>query len=207
MKNKLSKQSDSHQVKEYFEALFELKKTGTEYPVNLDDIWPLAYGRKQEAVRVLKSDFVEGIDYQILRNNAQNSGAGRPGVSYKLSIQCLEYFIAKKIKPVFDVYRRVFHKAIEGTIHFNNKNFITRGEYCQMYGKTIHSFNALLGHYLLEFLYAGGVWSISTDLCKMVAVKNDFTQQKTILKERNSDKQLSFAFENCEAGMTASADY
>lgn len=31
-----------------------------------------------------------------------------------LSIPCLEYFIARKVRPVFEVYRKVFHKVVTG---------------------------------------------------------------------------------------------
>lgn len=30
-----------------------------------------------------------------------------------LTVSCLEYFIVKKVRPVFEVYRKVFHKAAE----------------------------------------------------------------------------------------------
>lgn len=36
---------------------------------------------------------------------------GRPINEYKLSVSCLEYFIVKKVRPVFEVYRKVFHKT------------------------------------------------------------------------------------------------
>ncbi|MBN1987846.1 MAG: hypothetical protein JW783_00430 [Bacteroidales bacterium] len=106
----LLKNSTSDQVKVYFTKVFELKESGEKYPVNLEAVWPLAYGRKQEAVRVLKTDFIENIDYQALRRNAQR-GAAAP-VDYFLTTECLEYFIAKRVKPVFEVYRQVFHQAV-----------------------------------------------------------------------------------------------
>lgn len=31
-----------------------------------------------------------------------------------LSVPCLEFFIARKVRPVFEVYRKVFHKVAEG---------------------------------------------------------------------------------------------
>ncbi len=124
----LTKQSTAQEIKAYFEEVLKLSKDSEEFPVNLDDVWPLVFGRKQEAVRALKNDrlFVEDIDYQVLRINAENSDSfpqrcakpqgGRPTNIYMLSVPCLEFFIARKVRPVFEVYRQVFHKVASGEI-------------------------------------------------------------------------------------------
>lgn len=103
-------------IKNYFQSVFELSQSGEEFPVYLDDVYPLVYARYDNAVRSLTSDtqFIEGIDYQPLRMNEERSGkGGQNKVSYKLSIPCLEFFIARKVRAVFDVYRQVFHKTIK----------------------------------------------------------------------------------------------
>ena len=110
----LSKESTNNEVREYFKSIFNLSKLANEFPVNLDEVWPLVYGRKQEAVRALVSDpqFIEGFDYQVLRRNAENLQGGRPTEDYVLTVPCLEFFIARKVRPVFEVYRQVFHKLL-----------------------------------------------------------------------------------------------
>lgn len=118
----LTKQSSEAEIKAYFCAVLNLSESDEEFPVNLDDVWPLVFGRKQEAVRALKNDkyFFEGIDYQPLRKDAQRSDNGQfngaDKVTYMLSVPCLEFFIARKVRPVFEVYRQVFHKVAEGKI-------------------------------------------------------------------------------------------
>ena len=124
----LTKQSTDQEIKAYFEEVLRMSRDSEEFPVNLDDVWPLVFGRKQEAVRALRNDrlFVENIDYQVLRKNAQNSEVlrkdaenqqgGRPTEIYMLSVPCLEFFIARKVRPVFEVYRQVFHKVASGEI-------------------------------------------------------------------------------------------
>lgn len=118
--NQLTKQSSEAEIKAYFCAVLNLSESDEEFPVNLDDVWPLVFGRKQEAVRALKNDkyFFEGIDYQPLRKDAQRSDNGKfngsDKVTYMLSVPCLEFFIARKVRPVFEVYRQVFHKVAEG---------------------------------------------------------------------------------------------
>lgn len=110
----LSLKSTNDEIRKYFIAVLNLSKSKEKYPVNLDDVWMLVYGRKQEAVRALTSEiFIQDIDYQLLRQNAQNPKGGRPTIEYHLSVSCLEYFIARKVRPVFDVYREVFHKVNE----------------------------------------------------------------------------------------------
>ena len=117
MVQQLTKQSTDQEIKAYFEEVLRLSKDSEEFPVNLDEVWPLVYSRKDKAVRALKNDrlFVENIDYQVLRRNAENLDsftqrcvkpqAGCPTNIYMLSVPCLEYFIARKVRPVFEVYR------------------------------------------------------------------------------------------------------
>ncbi len=111
----LGKQAEQAQLKQYFTKVFELAELGKEFPISLDDVWPLVYNRKEEAVRALKQGnmFTEGFDYQVLRRNAeQKTGSGGHNkLKYMLSVSCMEYLIVKKVRPVFEVYRKVFHRA------------------------------------------------------------------------------------------------
>lgn len=109
----LSLSSSTEEIKRYFKAVLELSKLDVPYPVNLDSCWMLCYSEKGKATRALKENFIEGIDYQVLAQNGKNPKGGRPTIEYHLSVSCLEYFIARKVRPVFDVYREVFHKTAE----------------------------------------------------------------------------------------------
>lgn len=139
----LTKQSSEAEIKAYFCAVLNLAKSNEEFPVNLEDVWPLVYSRKDKAVRALKEgeSFFEGIDYQplpqngerledkTLRKDAQRSNNGQfngaDKVTYMLSVPCLEFFIARKVRPVFEVYRKVFHKVAEGYATPSNQFDIT----------------------------------------------------------------------------------
>lgn len=112
----LSKGSSNNELMNYFNKIHELVKASeTEFIVDIDDVWPLVYGRKEEAVRALVSSdiFIKDVDYQVLRTFAKNPKGGRPSTGYLLTVPCLEYFIVKKVRPVFEVYRQVFHKTAE----------------------------------------------------------------------------------------------
>ena len=105
--------SSTEEIKRYFKAILELSKLDVPYPVSLDYVWMLAYSRKDKAVTALKENFIESIDYQVFHQKGENPKGGRPTIEYHLSVSCLEYFIARKVRPVFDVYREVFHKVNE----------------------------------------------------------------------------------------------
>ena len=108
----LTKSSTETEIKTYFKKVLELKQSGEEFPVNLELVWPLVYARKEEATRALKSEFIEDVDYQVLPKNAEQDEkqwGGNNKIDYYLSVSCMEYFIARKVRPVFEVYRQVFH--------------------------------------------------------------------------------------------------
>lgn len=132
----LTKQSTDQEIKAYFEEVLRLSRDSEEFPVNLDEVWPLVYSRKDKAVRALQSNdlFMQNVDYQVLPQNgensvvlAQNGGKvqnGRPTEIYMLSVPCLEFFIARKVRPVFEVYRQVFHKVASGELPLRMHNCI-----------------------------------------------------------------------------------
>lgn len=109
----LSKESSANEIRQYFNAILELSRSENDFPVNLDNVWPLAYSRKEEAVRTLQKKFIEGIDYQPLRILAERLRTGQFNgenrIDYYLTVPCLEFFIARKVRSVFEVYRQVFH--------------------------------------------------------------------------------------------------
>lgn len=109
----LTKSSSSEEIKVYFNAILKLAKASEEFPVNLDEVWPLVYTRRDSAIDALRRDFIENEDYTTVRNSPE--GGKFASIDYYLTVSCLEYFIVKKVRPVFEVYRKVFHKAAEYT--------------------------------------------------------------------------------------------
>lgn len=108
----LTKESVPSDIERYFRGVLELDQQDKVFSVNLDDVWQLAYTRKDVAVRALKANFIENVDYLPLRQNVERSEYGRfsgGGYDYYLTSACLEYFVARKVRLVFEVYRRVFH--------------------------------------------------------------------------------------------------
>lgn len=123
----LTKQSTDQEIKAYFEEVLRMSRDSEEFPVNLDEVWPLVYAEKGKAVRALKTNelFVKDVDYILLAQNGKqvesngkqdNSWGGNNQITYMLSIPCLEFFIARKVRPVFEVYRQVFHKVASGEL-------------------------------------------------------------------------------------------
>lgn len=112
----LSKGSSKENIKRYFKSVLEISKSGKEFPINLDEVWPLVYGKKSDAVEALCKNFMQDVDYQVLRQNPQNLNGGRPSNIYMLTVSCMEFFIARKVRAVFEVYRQVFHGVANGKI-------------------------------------------------------------------------------------------
>ena len=48
--NQLTKQSSDSDIKKYFMAVLRLAKSSEQFPVNLEEVWPLVYGKKSDAV-------------------------------------------------------------------------------------------------------------------------------------------------------------
>ena len=110
----LTKASNPSDIERYFRGILELDKQNKEFSVNLDDVWQLCYAEKGKAVRALRSNFIENVDFIVIAKNGKNPDGGRPTDDYYLTSACLEYFVARKVRPVFEVYRRVFHKVASG---------------------------------------------------------------------------------------------
>lgn len=100
-------------IRTYFEKVRELARGGADFPIDLDEVWPLVYSRKEEAVRALKRAATEDVHYQVFRKTAENSKGGRPEQGYLLTVSCMEFFIASRIPAIFEVYRQVFHRALD----------------------------------------------------------------------------------------------
>lgn len=116
----LTKDSVPADIERYFRGVLALDQQDKVFSVNLDDVWQLAYSRKDNAVRALKANFMENVDYiaiqksenSSLPQNAEQDWGGNNKVDYYITSACLEYFVARKVRPVFEVYRRVFHHAV-----------------------------------------------------------------------------------------------
>lgn len=113
----LTLQSSNEELKAYFEAVCRIVDSNTdEFPINLDEVWPLAYSEKGKAVRALKDGFIEDVDYKSITINGKTDTGGYRVNNYFITVSCLEYLIARKHRNVFEVYRRVFHAARKGEL-------------------------------------------------------------------------------------------
>ena len=111
----LTKDSNPSDIERYFRGVLALDQQEKVFSVNLDDVWQLVYAERSKAVKALKANFIENVDYLPLPQNVERSEDGTfisGGTDYYLTSSCLEYFVARKIRPVFEVYRRVFHHAV-----------------------------------------------------------------------------------------------
>lgn len=121
----LSKESSESEINAYFNVVLELSQSDNEFPINLDEVWPLVYSEKSKAVRALKETYIENVDYIPLAQNGERCEDGKFNgsnrIDYKLTVSCMEFFIARKVRPVFEVYRQVFHQSVWKVIENQNK--------------------------------------------------------------------------------------
>lgn len=109
----LTKESVPSDIERYFRGVLALDQQDKVFSVNLDDVWQLVYSERSKAVRALKANFIENVDFiPLAQNGKQNKQGGSNKIDYYLTSACLEYFVARKVRPVFEVYRRVFHHAV-----------------------------------------------------------------------------------------------
>lgn len=170
----LSKDSDENQIRAYFNKILELSQSNEAFPVDLEEVWPLVYERKDYATDALKENFIESVDFQAFRQKPER-GAASP-IIYKLSVSCLEYFIARKVRSVFEVYRGVFHKAVEIKAIETPAGIMARAilvakEQMDQMGETIHGLeeekrtNAPKVEYFDNVLHSGSTYT-ATQMAK-----------------------------------------
>ena len=109
----LSKDSSESEIKRYFNAVLELSRSDNAFPINIDEVWMLVYSRRDYATDALKKDFIENVDY---RCTSVKTEVGSTRIEYEISVSCMEFFIARKVRPVFEVYRQVFHHSVHKAI-------------------------------------------------------------------------------------------
>lgn len=114
----LSKTSDSAQLKQYFTGILKMSQSGQEFPINLDDVWPLCYENRNKAVEWLRANFIQTVDYETIarKRKASNAAGYVMAKDYMLTVSCMEYFVARKVRAVFEVYRQVFHGVANGAL-------------------------------------------------------------------------------------------
>ena len=204
----LSKSSTEEQIKQYFQGIVALNNSNEEFPINLDDIWQMTYTRRDNAIRDLKEQFYEGIDYCIgdapnsllLKFEEQKKKDGRGGSNkkiYYLSVSCAEYLVVRKSRQIFEVYRRIFHKVVnEGTNLMGLGKYYTMEEFCKMFGKTKHSFYGYMGNYREEFAMIGHVYYISKRLCMYLESRQSTEKMRISIREKSEKRQLSLQFKD-----------
>jgi len=112
----LSKASTNNEIKAYFERVLQLYQSNEKFPINLDDVWMLVYSQRSKAIQALKRNFIEQEDYTSFSQSVEREIGGSIKIIYNLTTSCFEYFIARKVRTVFNVYREVFKKVATGEV-------------------------------------------------------------------------------------------
>lgn len=73
---------------------------------------------------------MQDVDYQLLRQNPQNKSGetrGRKSEKIMLTRSCLEYFIARKNRSVFEVYRKALQLVADRKTFLEQRNYARLG--------------------------------------------------------------------------------
>ncbi len=110
---KLHRGATAVSIRQYFEGILYLQsKNDTPFPIDLDTVWQLAYERKDHAVRILKDTFIEGTDFQTIPQKWEAGKHNKTVINkYYLTVPAMEWFVARRVPQVFEVYRSVFHAS------------------------------------------------------------------------------------------------
>ena len=167
--------SSTEQIKTYFEKVLELKKSNEPFPVDLDMVWPLVYKRKENAVRALMEGGMQGVDYhryaekrsksQFLPENEQKVEISKGGFNkddYKISVPCMEWLIARKVRAVFEVYRRVFHHSVDSPAWMSGIRTVDVVGQCYVPFDLIRERG--------KFVHLNGKWWISVESCEIFSL-------------------------------------
>jgi len=149
-KVKITKNSDTDLIKEYFESVIKLEVRGFNFPVELSEIWNLVYAHKHKAVEELKSNFIEDVDYHIFGKD-----------TYMLTIDCMEKFIVSHVEFVYKIYNEVSKalKPVEASelefiedliFKVNGKLMIDSLDVADMFGKNHRSVLITIGNLIIE---------------------------------------------------------
>lgn len=134
------------QLRAYFEKVLNLRNSGEPFPVDLDEVWPLAYYQKSNAVKVLLKKFIPNKEYitqkadnvRLIQKDEIKKGGDLKSVTYKLSTFCLEWLIAREVPEVFEVYQKVFYLMADAMIPIN-------GVFPILYkGQVLYNYNEML---------------------------------------------------------------
>ena len=201
-------------IKRYFEEVIKMERTGEAFPVNLDEVWPLVYANKENAVHALRETGVENVDYQRLVRDHESKKRGKIGgdnkenavralcetgiecidyqrlvindeskkkgkiggdfrsMDYRISVSCMEWLIARRNRAVFNVYRLVFHLAMNTGQSVTTDGFtgyvymdVLRG-----LGMSVRSgsFWRRIRRYPQEFHCTHGMWMITAAMANVL---------------------------------------
>jgi len=188
----LRQTTDQNQARLYIQKIYDLVQSGEQFPVDLDEVWMINHSSRDAAIENMKyNKFREGVDFQIFPEFSGKNTKGRPKTIYKLTINCFEHFIVRKIDWLFEIYRRTFHGVLSGQIKpidFNNpvesaeavvKYAQQAAQYAQLYIKQTGALEQSEGEKVKALQKAE---AFSNQL-QLVKPKVDFAEKAMISKE------------------------
>ena len=76
----LTKDSVPSDIERYFRGVLALDQQDKVFSVNLDDVWQLVYSERGKAVKALKQNFIDNVDYISIAQSGKTAKIGRAHV-------------------------------------------------------------------------------------------------------------------------------
>jgi phage anti-repressor protein len=105
------------------EQFRQITRSTNQYPIDFDQAWQwIGYSQKGHALKVLKANFEEGVDFDFRgsENQAGGWGGDRKSVYYFLSVDCFKSFCmmagTDKGRKVRNYYLQIEKKYLESRV-------------------------------------------------------------------------------------------
>ena len=72
----LTKDSNPSDIERYFRGVLALDQQDKVFSVNLDDVWQLAYSERGKAVKALKQNFIDNVDFISIAQSGKTATGG-----------------------------------------------------------------------------------------------------------------------------------
>ena len=98
----LTQESSPAKIREYFQFCLYMMRQGSDMPIGLNEVWQLVFDTYEEAEEELKSEYIEGIDFDYSPKNKE----------YSMTVTCAEGLVFRKKAQLRFIFREVFYQTI-----------------------------------------------------------------------------------------------
>ena len=97
----------------YFAQVRERYESGEKFPYDVEELVGVAYANKSDAVKAVLNECLQDFTVKLFTKDDDTAFGGKRSIKkYFLSPSAFEFLVARRCRPLFEVYHRVFHAAL-----------------------------------------------------------------------------------------------